>query len=213
MMGYTEVNIETWARKNTYNWYKNYDDPYFNFTVNVDVTRLYDFIKRTSSSFFLGSLHVCLTAANRVENFRMRTIEDKLVLYDVIHGGSTILYDDGSFGFAYYDFHQDLKTFVENGMNEIEERKRTKSFVPNEKGDHSNLIYFSSIPWFTFTSTKHANHHTINTSIPRISFGKYFKQEDKLLMPLSIEANHAIMDGYHIGLFLEEFSKINNSIG
>ena len=206
-MNYSEVNIDTWARKNTYNWYRNYDDPYFNFTVNVEISKLHKRAKEKSLSFFLCCLHTSLVAANKVENFKMRIEEGKLIQYNTINGGSTVLYDDGSFGFAYYNYYDELTEFVREGMAEIEKRKKTKSFLPNEKGDHSNLIYFSSIPWFSFTSTKHANHHTINNSIPRISFGKYFKQDEKLMMPVSIEANHAIMDGYHIGLFLEEFEK------
>ncbi|NNE27653.1 MAG: hypothetical protein HKN09_12485 [Saprospiraceae bacterium] len=211
-MSYFQVNIDAWVRKNTYNYYKDYDDPYFNFTVNVDVSNLYHKAKSNNLSFFLSCLHTSLVAANRIENFKMRIEEGKLIQYDIINGGSTVLYDDGSFGFAYYSFKEDIFDFVRGGMAEIEERKKTKSFLPNEKGDHSNLIYFSSIPWFSFTSTKHANHHTINKSIPRISFGKYFKHNDVLLMPMSIEANHAIMDGYHFSLFLEEFDKTISSL-
>ncbi len=208
MTNFKKVNIETWFRKNSYLFFKDFDDPYFNFTTNLKINSLLSDSKSSNKSFFLSTVHLCLKIANSIENFRMRFFENELVLFDHIDGDSTVLYEDESFGFAYYDYVEDLEEFTQNSLQEIEKRKKDKSFVPNENGPKSNLIYFSSIPWFSFTSTKHAQHHTINKSIPRISFGKYFTQDEKVLLPMSIEANHAIMDGYHFGLFFEKFEAI-----
>lgn len=205
MTSYSIVDIDSWPRKNSYLFFKDFDDPYFNFTVNLQIDGLLDLSRSEGSSFFLNMLHLCLAIANDIKNFRMRFEDDKLVLFDRIDGGSTVLYDDESFGFAYYKYYPDRKKFIQEASNEIQKRKSTKGFEPNLEGQKSNLIYFSSIPWFTFTSTKHAQNNTVNKSIPRITTGKYFVQDGKTLLPMSIEANHAIMDGYHMGLFFQQF--------
>ncbi|MBT8229479.1 MAG: chloramphenicol acetyltransferase [Bacteroidia bacterium] len=205
MTNYKAVNINTWPRKNSYQFFKDFDDPYFNFTVNLKVDGLIKICKSEGSSFFLNMLHLSLKVANNIENFKMRYEDQQLVLFDRIDGGSTVLYDDESFGFAYYKYYPDRLTFIMEAVKEIESRKKSKIFEPNMEGQKSNLIYFSSIPWFSFTSTKHAQHQSINKSIPRITTGKYFVQNGNTVLPFSIEANHAIMDGYHMGLFFQQF--------
>jgi len=204
-LGYSIINIDSWARKNAYLFYKDFDDPYFNFTVNVDITSLLKRCKTANESFFLNTIYLALSVANTIDNFKIRFNENELVIHDSIDGGSTLLYDDESFGFGYYNFDTDRETFILNAQKEIDYRKSTKSFEPNEDQGKNNLIYFSSVPWMTFTSTKHAQHNSINKSIPRITIGKYFNLKDQIMMPVNVEANHALMDGYHLGLFFERF--------
>ena len=35
-----EFDVENWNRKNQFNFFKEYEDPFFNLTANVDVTNL-----------------------------------------------------------------------------------------------------------------------------------------------------------------------------
>ncbi len=44
-------------------------------------------------------------------------------------------------------------------------------------------------------------------SIPRIAWGKYFKDGEKTLLPFSIQANHALMDGVHAGRYVERLQR------
>lgn len=205
MSNYKKVDIESWARKNTYKFYKDFDDPYFNFTSNLKVSGLYKEAKENNYSFFLLTMWYCLKAANSIHNFKLRIENEDLIIYDKIDGGSTVLYDDDSFGFAYYNYTSVKRDFIEKSQLEIEKRKEEKSFIPNMDGQMSNLIYFSSIPWFSFSSTKHAQDKSINRSIPRITIGKYYELNGNLLLPMSVEANHALMDGLHLGQFFQAF--------
>ena len=43
---------------------------------------------------------------------------------------------------------------------------------------------------------------------PRIVYGKFIKEGDRLLMPVAIQANHALVDGRHIGKFYQAFEEI-----
>ena len=201
MSAFSYINIDKWPRKNAYNFYKDFDDPFFNVTVNLEVGQVLKNCKETNQSFFLSCLHACLKAANEIENFRMRIDNDKLKIYDTVHGGSTLFYEDESFGFAYYNYQNERSAFVDESQNIIDECRAVKSFEPSNERD--DLIYFSSLPWIQFTSLKHAFDSHINPSIPRISFGKYVMQDSQTLMPLNVEVNHALMDGFHLARYLE----------
>jgi len=41
-------------------------------------------------------------------------------------------------------------------------------------------------------------------SIPRFAWGKIYKQDQRLMMPLSVQGHHALMDGVHMGRFYEK---------
>jgi chloramphenicol O-acetyltransferase type A len=44
-------------------------------------------------------------------------------------------------------------------------------------------------------------HYSPVDSVPRISWGKYFEQGRQVMMPLSVQAHHAFVDGRHMGAF------------
>ncbi|PXX98788.1 hypothetical protein DF185_15535 [Marinifilum breve] len=71
-----------------------------------------------------------------------------------------------------------------------------------------NLLYVSVIPWRSFTSLKHPRNGNKQDSIPRIVFGKVFQQDDKWLMPVTIDAHHSFVDGFHASNFYNRFEEL-----
>jgi len=206
MTDFKPVDIINWNRRPTYDFYKNFDDPYFNVTVNVEITEFLKTCKSQKLSTFSNILFVIMKAVNEVDNFRMRFLNQELVIFDKINCGSTLFYEDETFGFAYYDYKADRALFTKNTEAEMEKAKAEKAYDP--RPDLVNLIYFSALPWFSFTSFKHAQHNTINKSIPRISTGKILVSGDQKYIPISVEVNHALIDGYHVGLFFEKMEQV-----
>jgi len=86
---YKEIDLETWSRGATYNFFRDYEDPFFNFTANVDVTALYRFCKERGLAFSLAALFYSLLAAKEIREFRIRNVEGKLVDFDRIHAPPT----------------------------------------------------------------------------------------------------------------------------
>lgn len=207
-MASREINIETWKRKDTYYFFKNYDSPFFNITANVDVTPVYRFGKENNYSFFLLSLYCSSKAANSVEEFRYRIQGNKLICYNEVKPGCTILMEDESFRYAYFSWETDYREFHRLGLETINQLKSNPVFEPQPHID--NIIYYTVIPWVSFTSFEHAKMHNPEDSIPRISIGKYFWQNERLLMPVSVQVNHAIMDGLHVGKYFEKFQEFLN---
>ncbi|MBK9155176.1 MAG: chloramphenicol acetyltransferase [Chloracidobacterium sp.] len=206
---FTELDVENWPRKATYDFFRDYDDPFFNFTANVDVTDLYRFTRENGLSISLASLYSVMTAANEIREFRIRLHEGRLVEFDRIHATQTILNDDETFSFAYFEMRPDLFEFDRAGKIAVEKYKKLKTF--DVESDRVDLIYFSVIPWVSFTSFKHATRLDRTQTVPRIVFGKIFDEGAAKMMPLSVEANHTIMDGLHVGKLFIRCQELMNS--
>ena len=74
----------------------------------------------------------------------------------------------------------------------------------------SLMVQYSVLPWLSFTSNSHARQLSHSDSVPKITFGKLERVEEKLKMPMSVHVNHALMDGYHVGQYVEYFQKLLN---
>ena len=44
--------------------------------------------------------------------------------------------------------------------------------------------------------------------LPIFTFGKYFEQDGKILLPLSIQVHHAVCDGFHLCRFVNECQQL-----
>jgi len=203
---YAELDIENWPRKATYEFFKDYEDPFFNFTANLDVSALYRSCKENDLGFSLAALYYSLVAANEIREFRIRMVDGRLVEFDRIHGTQTILNDDETFSFAYFEMKDDVAEFNRSGKAAVEKYKALKTF--DVEIDRRDLIYYSVIPWVSFTSFKHASRLDNTQTVPRIVFGKMFEDDGRRLIPLSVEANHMIMDGFHVGKFFTRFQEL-----
>lgn len=202
---YRELDIDKWPRRATYELFKDYEDPFFNITANLSVEPLYRFCREHGLSYSHAALFYSLETANEIPEFRTRLKEGKLVEFDRIHATQTILNDDKTFSFCYFEFTGDVFAFSEAGRRVVEKYKLLKTF--DVESDRIDLIYYSVIPWISFTSFKHAGRLDKSQTIPRIVFGKMFGSGSGRQMPVSVELNHAVADGYHLGEFFTRFQE------
>ena len=209
-MGFKNIDINKWDRKEIFKFYKDYEQPFFNVTANVDVANLYKYCKEKNYSFFLSCLFISTKVANSIDAFKIRLENNKPIVYDKINTGSTVLKDDETFLFVYLEFVDDFETFILQSEKQIEIQKKS-GFVAGGKGDQA-IMYHSTLPWISFTSVQHAQDSGKGRSVPKIVFGKYFKEGNKLLMPLSVEVHHALADGYHVGQFYNKFQEEIDSL-
>ncbi len=204
------VDLERWERKTTFEYFKDFEDPFFNLTANVDATAIYRFSKENGLSFALISLFCSLRAANGIREFRLRFDGERVAEFGAIHATHTVLNDDDTFSFCYFEYLSDPFEFDRAGKESVEEYKRLKSF--DVENDRLDLIYYSVIPWVSFTSFKHAGRHDNRHSVPRLVFGKTFDDMGRIKMPHSVEVHHALVDGLHVGRYFESFQETMDAI-
>lgn len=204
------LDLENWNRKQHFEHFSQLLDPYFAVTVDVDVTNAYQVAKEKNISFFVIYLHSCLKTINSIENFRYRITNDKRIrVYDVIHASATIMRADNTFGFSFIYYSDNLDEFHRNFNKEKERILNSTNLFPLINSD--DCVYCSALPWIHFTGHKEPR-NSENDSITRLAFGKFIEKENTLKMPVSITVNHALIDGYHVGLFFENYQKTLDTI-
>lgn len=206
----TEIDINTWNRKEHYEFFSKMDQPAFGVVTEVDCTQIYDYAKQQNESFFAHYLHRSMLAVNAIEDFRLRIVGDKVYLYDVIHAGSTIARHDGTFGFAFMPYDPEFEVFNSHLQREIKNVQEIDGLrLSNEELD-VNLIRHSTFPWHHFSAILHPANVNNKESVPRIVFGKFSEKDGRKMMPISVEGHHGLMDGRHIAAYLDKFQELLN---
>ena len=196
-----KIDISSWNRKEHFEFFCTFEEPFFGVTTSIDMTIAYEKAKALQIPFFVYYLHKTIAAINQVENFRYRIEENEVVLYDEIDASATIIREDKTFGFSFMKFHSDIQEFNTIVQKEIERIQTTTGILTREYPE--NIIHFSAVPWVNFTGLTHSRNFGVADSCPKISYGKVVEENEKKSMAISVTAHHGLVDGYHIGLFLE----------
>ncbi len=195
------INLATWNRRDHYNLYKKLDFPYLNITANVNIDDLYRWSKNNKFSLFSCIAYLTTRASNQIPELRMRIRGDQVVEHPIVHPSFTVLTDDETFGFATIQYSSNFSKFSNNVIAGIEASKKDPS-IHDEPG-RDDMIFLTTMTWVSFTQISHPLPLNPPDSFPRITWGKYFEQGNQRLMPLSLLANHALVDGLHVGKFFE----------
>ena len=201
------INIESWNRKEHFEFFSRMASPYFGITTEVDCTIAYDNAKENGNSFFAHYLHKSMIAVNSVKELRLRIVDNKVALFEKINAGATVGRADGTFGFIFVNFSDDFETFNKELQNEIQTVLNSTGLRLNDDDIKKDLIRHSTIPWNSFTGLLHPTNFDRTESVPKITFGKFSIREGKKYLPVSIEAHHGLVDGFHLAKYLSEFQR------
>jgi chloramphenicol O-acetyltransferase type A len=202
----TFLDTTHWARRDAFEFFRSFDKPYFNVCVRLDVARLKAALAaRDGGGLSLACYFIALRLANGHEPFRLRLENGRVRVHDEVHGSTTVLRDDGdSFFFAELEHTADFTAFVAKSSVAID-AARTMHAAFEPKPDDVARVYFTSLPWLHFTSFSHARNWQREDSIPRFAFGRAEADGGRLWMPMSVEVHHALMDGVHVGRYVQDF--------
>lgn len=201
------LDLATWKRKEHFEFFNAFDEPFYGITVDVDCTAVYNSSKENGQSFYLRYLHTILTAINTTETLRYRiTEDDKVVVYDAINVSLTIGREDGTFGYGIVNYHASFDEFAKEANIETARIKAIPGL--GYLCADLDVIHFSALPWIKFTSLSHARNLKFKDSMPKISVGKMTKDGDKLTMPISIHVHHGLVDGRDLGVFVDNLERL-----
>ncbi len=195
------LDLEKWIRRDVFEFFIGFDKPYFNICTQLDITKLLTSLRnRPEVSVSMAYHYFALRAANEIEPFRYRLTDGQVIVYEVIHGGTTVLLPSENFTLAYFEYDASFEKFragAEAAMKQAQ--SGDGAFRPNTRDD---MIHFTTLPWVSFTSFSHARNWGRADSVPKIAFGKFIKAGERTLLPFSVEVHHALMDGLHVGRFV-----------
>lgn len=196
-MEYVDLNI--WKRKEHFNFFHRVDYAQYNICANIDVTKFLNFVREKKISFYYAMIHASTYVANECINFRYRIRDDKVVLHDKLNPSFTDMNrNEGDlFKLVTVDMKEDILEFAEYAKEKSE--SQSSYFPLNECAERDDFVYITCIPWVSFTHVSHTFSLNKNDSVPRLSWGKYFSENNKVILPYSVQVNHALVDGVHVG--------------
>lgn len=211
-----DIDIETWERKENYNFFRNFVNPTISITSEVACDGAKTRAKAAGQSFFLHYLYAILNAANEVKEFRFRHDRDgKVVSYDEVDVLTPIkINENGDFYSVRIPYHKDFNTFYKEAQRIIESIPAASNPYSAEEQspdtEEFDVILLSATPDLYFTSMTATQEFRHGSNYPLMNAGKAVTRGGELVMPIAMTVHHGFMDGHHFSLFfkkVEEFLK------
>lgn len=199
------LDLNAWPRRPAFEFFRTFDIPWFNICTRVDVSQLKQAVQACGvGSIWLAYHFIAIRLANDIAPFRYRLEGERVRVHDVVHGSTTVLRGDESFGFATLEHQRDYARFATQATRALELARQAGAAFEPTKLDTA-AVHMTTLPWMHFSSYSNVRQRGPHDSIPKIAFGRIDAEAERLWMPLSVEVHHALMDGLHVGRFIEGF--------
>lgn len=195
-----EIDLSTWNRARHYALYAESDYPLVGFTTELDITRWDGERRRSGRKFFPAFLQHVILAMNAIENFRYRIDDGKVYLCDRTDP-SFVVIDRGEdlFYFAVGQALADPAAF-DRLVAEAKAEALARRFLG---GEYLDVVYFSCLPWFSFSDMIQPFRLKPADSVPRVVWGRLRHRDGTVSIPFSITGHHGLFDGVHVARLLE----------
>jgi chloramphenicol O-acetyltransferase type A len=199
------IEIEDPHRRRHLDFFLGMESPHFSIVSPVPVTPLLEFIADHKLHFTGTIVYLISRVANEVREFRWRIRGNLIVEHDVVHPSFTVdTKDSDVFSFCYVDFDEDYTAFAA-ALRKAQQLMHGAPSLEDEAG-RDDYLFMSAIPWVHFTGFTHPMHTPSRDSVPRFAWGKVRTTAGEALMPLNVQAHHAVVDGRHMGMFFERIN-------
>ena len=223
------INIDTWERKDNYNFFRGFANSWIAITSEADCTEAFARAKEQGHSFFLYYLYAITRAVNEIKELRYRWDKNGQVVYhDTVDVITPIAVPGRTFytvrippiavpGRTFYTvripYHSDFDTFYREARSIITSIPEDGDPYGTDKqiaeqGDF-DVFLLSATPKLYFTSityTQQSVGHPLD--YPLMNAGKAITRAGRLYMPIALTVSHAFADGAHISLFFEKVEQI-----
>ncbi|MDD6795135.1 MAG: CatA-like O-acetyltransferase, family 3 [Clostridiaceae bacterium] len=213
-MNYKVVDLNTYYRKGVFHHFSKDCKCSVSITNKIDVTELYEYSKKTGTKFYINVLYLISKVLNSREDYKMAYLykENKVIVYDEINPTQYIFHEDTETCTPVYTkYYEDYKTFYKECSKDIEKAKETREYGLDSE-NHPNWFDASYISWLSYDSLNVELPDGYLYFMPIINWGKFNKEDNKLMMPVTVRMNHAVADGYLVSkvflLLQDEIDKI-----
>ena len=197
-MNYRVIDRDKYYRKGVYRHFTEDCRCSTSVTARIDVTDLVGFSKRNGSKFYIDFLYILSKVLNSRDDYRMAYLykSDELICYDVIHPTQYVFHEDTETCTPVYtEYTEDYDIFYRNALRDVEKAKETREYGLDSQ-NHPNWFDASYISWLSYDSLNIELPDGYLYFLPIINWGRYRKENGRLLMPVSVRLNHAVADGY-----------------
>ena len=197
----TVIDKQTWPRRAIYDFFAPMSDPFYTLTFPVDVTALRAWCRGKGLSFYPAMVFAVTRAMEGVEAFRYKDRDGVIVRHDTLVPSFTDLRPGSeSFYIVTLEAGEDPADFCRRAK---EQSAAQTQFITAGPWDADQLVYFTCLPSFPVTALKNEKDLNPSDSEPRVAWGRWEEKGARTELLLSLELNHRLLDGVHVGKFYE----------
>jgi chloramphenicol O-acetyltransferase type A len=207
-MKFNIINRENWYRKEYFEHYLQQQTT-FSMTNEINITVLMKNLKIKGYKLYPAFIFMIMRIVNCHEEFRISFNSDGVLGYwtEVLPFYTIFDKKTCTFSGIWSPNSTDFSIFHSQYEKDIEKYNGTGSLFPKTPISENN-IPISMIPWTSFTSFNLNINNGGDFLLPIITGGKYLQVNDDLFLPISIQVHHAICDGYHASVFMNELQRL-----
>jgi chloramphenicol O-acetyltransferase type A len=202
------IDTSSWKRKPYFDHYFNQIRCTYSITANIDITNVLSFKDRNKVKLYSLLIYVISKAVNKYEEFRT-AINDRgeIGVWETLSPCYTVFHKDSeSFSNIWTEWNDDLNLFLSNFEQDSKRFGQIDS-IDAKPNTPANVFPISSLPWTTFTGFNLNIFADGTYLLPIFTYGKYFKDGNRYLIPLSIQVHHAVCDGFHVSRLINEIQQ------
>lgn len=199
--GYHIIGMESYQRKSHFDYFNSLAYPYIGTTSQIEITGFLKIVKERGLPFFLTFCYCAANAVNHIREFRQRIFHNRIIEFDSCKTSHTVALDDGTYCYCTLDSNKPFREYLPYAVGMQEQAKKQKS-IEEKQEDILDKILISTLPWFSYTSLVQPVPMPADSN-PRITWGKYYHQLDRVYLPVSVLCHHALVDGLHIAGFFQ----------
>ena len=198
-MEFERIQLDSWARREHFEHYHSQVPCTYSMTTKLDITALVEAKVR----LYPAMLYLLTRAVNRFPEFRMDfDSEGKLGVYGEMHPCYTIFHRDSeTFSNLWTEYTEDYPAFCRAYERDLEQFGNNKSMMAKPNAP-ANTFPVSMIPWESFDGFNLNLEKGYGYLLPIFTMGRYSENNGRYLLPLSIQVNHAVCDGFHVCRFI-----------
>ncbi len=213
-MDFVLVDKQNWQRREYFEHYYRQVPCRFSLTVELDVVRLVQSAKKKELMFFPVFVHLLSRVVNRYTEFRTCYNKNgELGYWREIWPEYTVFHSQSKcFSRLWTPFSNKFDEFYLDYVRDWEKYGEIETFAPKPERPE-NLFNISCLPWVNFTSFNLELPQSDDYLLPIFTLGKFVEKNEKIYAPLAVQMHHAVCDGYHAALLINELQDLCNGFG
>lgn len=207
-MKFEIINDNSWERKEYFEHYFSNIPCTYSMTVKLDITKIIE----KQIKLYPTMLYYLTTVVNNHSEFRTDfNKNNEIGIYSELIPCYTVFHKDTeTFSNIWTTYTPDLESFYVAYENDLKEFGNNKGMIgkPNMP---DNCFTVSMIPWTTFEGFNLNLKNGYTYLRPIFTMGKYYKENGKVILPLSVQVHHAVCDSFHLCRFINELQELINN--
>lgn len=210
-MSYKVVDIDKYYRKNVYHRFADGPKCSISMTYKVDISNVILKCKSKGEKVNIALLYLISKTVNSRDDYKMYYDfkKNELRCYDVFNP-THYVFDSKTETcvMVHSPYSPDYHSFYKMVADDIEMAKKP-GYVEDSK-EYPDYFDASALPWVSYESFDLELSDGYLYFNPIINWGRFYEDNGKTMLPITIRMNHAIADGYLLSKFfltLESFIK------